>query len=140
MDTEKKQFSMSLLVRLLLGILVVASIIIFATGMMKYNELRQEEKELEEILNNLVELREELEESLGSGEEVEKILSDYALYQEMLNSGTAEGETLLEIEARLAELRALLQDSKYKDYIAGIARDRLGLYFPEEEIIYNGGN
>ncbi len=140
MDTGKKQFSMSLLVRLLLGILVVASIIIFATGMMKYNELRQEEKELEEILNNLIDLREELEESLGSGEEVEKILSDYALYQEMLNSGTAEGDTLLEIEARLAELRELLQDSKYKDYIAGIARDRLGLYFPEEEIIYNGGN
>ncbi len=140
MAKEKKQFSMSLLVRILLSVLIVVSLGIFANSMMRYNELQKEEKELEEALNNLIAARQDLEEALGSGEEVERLLSDYERYQEMLASGTPTGETLLELEERLAELRALLQTSKYKDYISNIARERLGLYFPDEEIVYNGHN
>ena len=77
---------------------------------------------------------------MGSAEEVDALLSDYELYQSLLNTGTAEGETLRELEAKLDELRALINSSENKDYIVRIAKERLGLYFPDEEIIYNDKN
>ena len=137
---KKKQFSLSLLIRVLLGVIVAVSIGIFANSMMRYNALLDEERELEKIVTNLVELREELNDLMGSAEEVDALLSDYELYQSLLNTGTAEGDTLRELEAKLEELRALIKSSENKDYIVKIAKERLGLYFPDEEIIYNDKN
>jgi cell division protein FtsB len=141
MEKEKrKQFSLSLLIRVLLGVIVVVSIGIFANSLMRYNQLVEEEKKLELILNNLIETREELVELLGSGERVEELLSNYEEYQAILASGTAEGEALVLLEEQLAQLRELINSSENKEYIVRIAKDRLGLYFPDEEIIYNDQN
>ena len=141
MEREKrKQFSLSLLIRILLGVIVVVSIGIFANSLMRYNELVEEEKKLELILNNLIETREELIELLGSGERVEELLSDYQQYQEILASDTVEGEALELLEEQLEELRELINSSENKEYIVRIAKDRLGLYFPDEEIFYNDKN
>ena len=46
----------------------------------------------------------------------------------------------MDLEEQLERLRSLLQTSKYKNYISNVARERLGLYFPDEEIIYHGYN
>jgi uncharacterized protein YpmS len=141
MEREKrKQFSLSLLIRILLGVIVVVSIGIFANSLMRYNELVEEEKKLELILNNLIETREELIELMGSGERVEELLSDYQQYREILASDTVEGEALEILEEQLEELRELINSSENKEYIVRIAKERLGLYFPDEEIIYNDQN
>ena len=95
-NANKKQFSLTLLVRVLLGILVVTSIGVFANSVMRYNALMEEQKALEEELANYREMREELEELFNSEED--------------------------------------------KDYIIRIAKEKLGLYFPDEEIYYNDIN
>ena len=139
-EEKKKQFSLSLLIRVLLAVIVLVSIGIFANSMMKYNALMEEQRELETILNNLIEMREELNELMGSAERVDDLLSDYQQYKALLDSGTAEGETLRELEAKLEELREMIHSSENKEYIVRIAKERLGLYFPDEEIIYNDKN
>ena len=93
---NKKQFSLTLLVRVLVGVLVVTSIGIFANSVMRYNALMEEQRALEEELSNYREMREELEELLNS-------------------------------------------EAEY-DYIVKIAKEKLGLYFPDEEIYYNDIN
>ena len=95
-DKSKKQFSLTLLVRVLLGVLVVTSIGIFANSVMRYNALMDEQKKLQEELSNYQDMREELEEVLNSEED--------------------------------------------HDYIVKIAKELLGLYFPDEEIYYNDIN
>ena len=95
-NKNKKQFSLTLLVRVLVGVLVVTSIGIFANSVMRYNALMEEQRALEEELSNYREMREELEELLNSE-------ADY-------------------------------------DYIVKIAKEKLGLYFPDEEIYYNDIN
>ena len=92
----KKQFSLTLLMRVLLGVLVVVSIGIFANSVMRYNALMEEQRELENKLASYEEMKEEL--------------------QELLNS-----------------------DYDY-EYIVKIAKEQLGLYFPDEEIFYNDRN
>ena len=92
----KKQFSLTLLMRVLLGVLVVVSIGIFAKSVMRYNALLEEQRELEHKLASYEEMKEEL--------------------QELLNS-----------------------DYDY-EYIVKIAKEQLGLYFPDEEIFYNDRN
>ena len=92
----KKQFSLTLLMRVLLGVLVVVSIVIFANSVMRYNALLEEQRELEHKLASYEEMKEEL--------------------QELLNS-----------------------DYDY-EYIVKIAKEQLGLYFPDEEIFYNDRN
>ena len=91
-EKNKKQFSLTLLVRVLVGVLVVTSIGIFANSVMRYNALMEEQRALEEELSNYREMREELEELLNSE-------ADY-------------------------------------DYIVKIAKEKLGLYFPDEEIFF----
>lgn len=59
---EKKQFSLSLLLRVFLVVIVVVSIIVFATGIMRYNELMREQEVLREQRNALQEEKEELSE------------------------------------------------------------------------------
>ncbi|MBR3894760.1 MAG: septum formation initiator family protein [Clostridia bacterium] len=69
---------------------------IFANSVMKYNELLEEQHELEEKLAEYEEMKAEL--------------------QELLNAGYD------------------------KEYIIKVARERWGLYFPDEEIFYNDKN
>ena len=63
---RKKQYSLSLLVRVFLTILVIVSVAVFVSSVMRYNELRTEQKALEKSKDNLTEEKEELQELLGS--------------------------------------------------------------------------
>lgn len=137
---NRKQFSLSLLIRILLAVMVVVSIGIFANSLMRFNELQREEKKLEEALHNLLETREELNELMGSAESVKALLSDYERYQEAMESDSDLKDALIDWEARKAALQELINESDNKEYIVRIAKERLGLYFPDEEIIYNDGN
>ena len=137
---KKKQFSLSFLVKIFLGLLVIISIGVFANSMMYYNQLNRETEEIAEALNSLYRTRAELEEMLGPAEELSDLLSDYTKYQELLESGSAEGELLDEYRAKMEHIRELLNSSKNKDYIARIAKDELDLYFADEKIFYNDIN
>ncbi len=136
----KKQFSLSLLMRIFLGLLVVISIGICARSIMQYNELNREAEELEEALKELKEIRAELIQDLGSAEELQRILADYQAYNELIDSGTATSDALVEYQAYLDQIRELLKTSKNRNYIVKIAKDELNLYFADEEIIYNDIN
>ena len=138
--TVKKQFSLSLLVKILLGLLVVVAIGLFANSLMRVNALKEEEQELQAILDALIETREELNDLLGSSEAVEELLADYEEYQRLMQTDTDVGETLEELERKKAELQQMINSSKYKDHIVKIAKEKLGLYFADEEIIYNDKN
>ena len=137
---SKKQFSLSLLMRIFLGLLVVISIGICARSIMQYNELNREAERLEEALLELKELRAELILDIGSADELNRILADYQAYNELINAGTATSDALAEYRAQMDYIRELLNTSKNKDYIVKIAKDELNLYFADEEIIYNDIN
>ncbi len=139
-EQKKKQFSLSLMMRIFLGALVLISIGIFANSVMYYNQLNKEAEELQAALAALHETRDELNELLGSAEEVNRLLDDRDAYEELINSGNEAGEFLLEYKDRLAEINRLLNSSKNRDYIVKIAREELGLYFADEEIFYNDMN
>ena len=136
-NTEKKQFSLSLLVRIFLGLLVIISICVFARSIMQYNELNKEAEAMEKALLELGETRARLIEDLGSVDELNRILTDYQTYKELVESDSATGEILEEYQTQLDYVRELLNSSKNKDYIVRIAKDELNLYFADEEIIYN---
>lgn len=136
----KKQFSLSLLMRIFLGLLIVISIGICARSIMQYNELNREAEALEEALGELREIRAELIEDLGSADELKRILADYQAYNELIDAGTATSDALIEYQAQLDHIRELLNSSKNRNYIVKIAKDELGLYFADEEIIYNDIN
>lgn len=137
---EKKQFSLSLLIRIFLGLLVVISIAVCARSIMQYNELNREAEQLEASLKELRETRAELIKDLGSAEELERVLADYQAYNELINAGNSTSEALEEYRAQLDQIRAFLNASKNKEYIVKIAKDELNLYFADEEIIYNDIN
>ncbi len=139
-SNAKKQFSLSLLIRIFLGLLIVISIGICARSIMQYNALNREAEQLEAALAQLHEIRAELIENLGSADELNHILADYQAYNELINAGTATSDTLEEYQAQLDHIRELLNSSKNKDYIVKIAKDELNLYFADEEIIYNDIN
>ena len=61
-EKQKKQFSLSLLVRIFLAVIVVVSIAVFVNSVMRYNELRMEQEELEQTKIELQEEKEELQE------------------------------------------------------------------------------
>lgn len=82
--------------RVFLAVMVVVSIGVFANSVMRYNALLDEQRELEEKLNQYQEAKEELEELLNSDMDYESIVK--------------------------------------------IAKEQLGLYFPDEEIFYNDRN
>ena len=99
-NEEKKQFSLTLLVRVLLAVLIVVSIGLFANSLMRYNALEDETAELEAELKSYRDERAELQDLLASFED-----------------GEIDYETLVKI-----------------------AREELGLYFPDEEIFYDKQN
>ena len=45
-----------------------------------------------------------------------------------------------EYRMRMEEIQALLNSSKYRDYIAQIAKEELNLYFADEKIFYKNMN
>ena len=96
MENKKKQFTLSLLMRILLGVLIVVSIGIFANSAMRYNELVKEQQALEEQLEEYKEMKEELAELMNSDLDYETIVR--------------------------------------------IAKERWGLYLPDEEIFQNDRN
>ena len=76
-EKAKKQFSLSLLMRIFLGLLVIISVGICARSIMQYNQLNREAEELEAALAELSEVRAELIEDLGSADELKRVLADY---------------------------------------------------------------
>ena len=139
-NQNKKQFSLSLLMRIFLGLLVVISIGICARSIMQYNELNREAQELEEALVELQEIRAELIQDLGSADELKHILNDYEAYNELMNSKTATSENMAEYEEQLEYIRELLHASKNREYIEKIAKRELNLYFADEEMFFNDIN
>lgn len=136
---SKKQFSLSMLMRIFIAIIIVVSLIVFATSIMKYNKLVEEEKQLEAIVTDLRLLKEKLIISAGSAERLSYILSNYEEYQRIMNSEPESelASQLAELEIKKRELQDLLNNSENKEYIVEIAREQLGLYFPDEEIYYS---
>ena len=63
---EKKQFSLSLLVRVFLAIIIVVLLVKGIDSVMRFNELRKQQEELEQTKQELTEEKEELEELLES--------------------------------------------------------------------------
>ena len=136
-EKQKKQFSLSLTVKIFLAAMILISIGVFANSIMRYNQIVNEAEELEVLLQSLRTTREELAEMMGSTEELNDLLSDYRKCQDLINSGSVEGEKLDEYKERLKEVRALLNSSKNKDYISKIAKEELDLYFADEKIFFN---
>ena len=137
---KKKQFSLSILVRIFLVLLVIISVVVFAGSVMKYNELHKEAEELQEKLTEMRETRAELAEILGSAEEVDRLLRSLEECEALINSGTHEGEVLKEYLLLKDEIMAQLKSSKNRKYIERVAKDELDLYFADEEIYYNDIN
>ena len=71
---RKKQFSLSLLVRVFLAVMIVVSLVVFINSVMRYNELLQEQQELEQLKAGLVEEKEEYQELLNSEQDENYII------------------------------------------------------------------
>ncbi len=127
--------------RVLLAVLVLVSVGVFANSVMRYNQLKDEERELNRLLLSLNEEIEELNELMESSEAVKELLRNYAEYREMLRETAPElAATIEDVQAKKAEIDALLADSQNREYIERIARDKCSLFYPDEEIIYNDRN
>jgi cell division protein FtsB len=129
-----------MLMRIAIAVIVVVSIVVFANSVMKYNELTKEEEKLEAIVSELRVLREELIITAGSAEKLSEILQDYEQYKLLMSSDTELGSKLMQLEMMRIELDMMLSDPEVSDYIKKIAREKLGLYFPDEEIFYTNIN
>ena len=91
-SAQEKSLGISMLARVAIGVVVVVSLVISVTSMMRYNRLEEEKRELEAQL-------------AAKNEEIE-------------------------------EMKHLLDSPLDADYIIKIARERLGLYFPDEVVYY----
>ncbi len=94
--TQKKQFSLTLVMRIFLVVVVVSALGVFAGSVMKYNAILEEQRVLEA---QLADYREEKE-----------------------------------------DLEMLLDAELDYEYIVRVAREHLGLFFPDEELYYNDRN
>lgn len=124
---KKKQFSLTLFMRVLLGLLIVVSIGIFANSVMRYNEMLETERELKAQKQKLTEAKEQLIELVGSQEQAEALLTCYAEYLELIATNTAENFNQNLIEEKRAQLDALLADRENRAYIEQIAKEYLDL-------------
>lgn len=74
-DREKqKQFSLSVVMRVVIAIVAVAAVLTFATNVMRVNKLREEKKELEEKLAEVNREKERLTELLNADPDFEYIV------------------------------------------------------------------
>lgn len=94
-DTEKRR-GVSLFARVALAAVVVASLIISVSSIMRFNELEEQKRELQA--------------------EIEHCNDDISEKQQLLNAPVD------------------------RDYIARMARERLGLHFPDENVCYSRTN
>ena len=93
------------------------------------------------MLEGLNEEIERLSELLDSSEQVEELLKNYAEYREMSRQTDPElAATVEEIQAKKAEVDAMLASSENREFIEQIAREQCELFYPDEEIIYNDRN
>lgn len=67
--TRKKQFSLSLMVRIFLVLLVVVSAIVFVSSAMRYNELQAKKEELEATRDQLTGEKEEMQELVNADQD-----------------------------------------------------------------------
>lgn len=67
--TRKKQFSLSLMVRIFLALLVVVSVIVFISSAMRYNELLKQKEELEATRDRLTGEKEEMKELVDADQD-----------------------------------------------------------------------
>ena len=119
----------------------MVSIGVFANSVMRYNQLKEEEQQLTLLLEGLNLEIERLGELVDSADQIEELLTNYAEYREMLKETDPElAATIEEIQAKKAEIDAMLANSDNREYIEQIARDRCNLFYPDEEIIYNDKN
>lgn len=94
-DTEKRR-GVSLFARVALAAVVVASLIISVSSIMRFNELEEQKRELQA--------------------EIEHCNDDISEKQQLLNAPVD------------------------RDYIARMARERLGPHFPDENVYYSRTN
>lgn len=67
--TRKKQFSLSLMVRIFLALLVVVSAVVFVGSAMRYNELQAKKEELEATRDQLTGEKEEMQELVNADQD-----------------------------------------------------------------------
>lgn len=67
--TRKKQFSLSLMVRIFLALLVVVSAVVFVSSAMRYNELQAKKAELEATRDQLTGEKEEMQELVNADQD-----------------------------------------------------------------------
>ena len=132
---KKKQLSLSLVIRISLAILAVISVGVFATSIMKYNQLRKEEKELEKKLAQYEELMADLEAKSGSAAKLGQVLAEYKTYKSLKHDMFEDSAARAECEAILERIDKLLEDPETRDYLIKLAREN-GLAFPDETIYY----
>ena len=136
MKTEKKvQFSLSMALRIFLAILVLLSIGVFATSVMKYNRLREEEHELQKKLTQYEELMADLEREAGSAEALKEVLAEYKTYKTLKEESLTDSSARVACEAILEKIDLLLEDEATRAYLINLAREN-GLAFPDEIIYY----
>ena len=129
----KKQFSLSILMRIFLAVIVVVSLVVFANSVMKYNELVEKEEKLEQLVGDLCVLREELNITKEAVKRLSDTIEDYEEYKSLMEQ---EGVLASQIQEKKQEIQELLNDPDISEYIKQTAREKLGLYFPDEEIFF----
>ena len=67
--TRKKQFSLSMMVRIFLALLVVVSVVVFVSSAMRYNELLKKKEELEATRDQLTGEKEEMQELVNADQD-----------------------------------------------------------------------
>ena len=67
--TRKKQFSLRLMVRIFLALLVVVSAVVFVSSAMRYNELQAKKEELEATRDQLTGEKEEMQELVNADQD-----------------------------------------------------------------------
>lgn len=136
MESEKKkQFSLSLAIRIFLVILVVLSVGVFATSIMKYNQLQNEKRELEKKLSQYEALMEELSRQSGSAEKLGQVLAEYKTYRSLREDMFTDSSVRAQCEEILMRIDELLEDPETKAYLIKLAKEN-GLAFPDETIYY----
>ena len=136
MPSEKKlRLNLSLSVKIFLIILVLLSVGVFATSVMKYNRLREEERELQKKLDQYEELMTELERKVGSAEKLKEVLTEYKTYKTLKEESLTDASVRDACEAILQKIDFLLEDPDTRAYLIQLAREN-GLAFPDEIIYY----
>ena len=102
---------------------------------MKYNRLREEERELQKKLTQYEELMAELEREAGSAESLKEVLTEYKTYKRLKEESLTDSSAREACESILKKIDLLLEDEETRAYLVKLAREN-GLAFPDETIYY----